>query len=101
MRVNRIILCAALLGVTSTYFARIPGMSEQGPPWLFSYFPSLFGTAFVAAFACIPAACLFFLERAFSSSSLSVSLAFIGMVATNFWYHSGLDLAADAQAAIG
>ncbi|MBO6854152.1 MAG: hypothetical protein JJ872_10355 [Marivivens sp.] len=91
---------ALALAILVPYLARIPGMAVHGPEWLWSYFPSLFGIGFFAAFAAIPGAALAFLAYLMPKQDIAFSLGAGLMTIALFFLHATLDLASDSTAAI-
>ena len=98
--ISRTTATAVALAILIPYIARVPGMAVHGPDWLWSYFPSLFGIAFFAAFAAIPGAALAFLAHMMPRQSFAFSLGAAAMKVALFLLHATLDLAADSTAAI-
>ncbi len=98
--VSHTTVTALALAILVPYIARLPGMAVHGPDWLWSYFPSLFGIAFFAAFAAIPGAALAFLAHMMPQHSFAFSLGAAAMTVALFFLHASLDLASDSTAAI-
>lgn len=95
MTVARVLI--VLIGISIPYLARLPG----GADWLAQYTDTgVFGWLFLGAFNAIAWGALLALTVLFKrpASVLPACLLGFGFLA---WAHHGLDLAADAQAAIG
>lgn len=90
-----------LIGISLPYLARIPGMVSHGPDWLTSYFGSGLGAVlFFGAFNAInwiPVAVGTLAFRSLTAVIVSASIGF----AWPAYAHATLDLASDAQAALG
>lgn len=93
-------LAIALLGIMLPYLARVPGMLVGGSQWLSSYLAGGVSGMFLLAFFNLPVwgslLGLSFLVRKPSPLVLPAIFGF-GFVA---YAHAGLDLGADAQAAV-
>ncbi len=94
-------IAVALIGIALPYLARIPGMVSRGPDWLTSYFGSGLGAfVFFGAFNAINWGAIVLASLAFRSIPAVVVAAAVGF-ALPIYAHATLDLASDAQAAIG
>jgi hypothetical protein len=94
-------IAVALIGAALPYLARIPGMVSRGPDWLTSYFGSGLGAfVFFGAFNAINWGAIVLGSLAFRSTPAVVVAAAFGF-AWPAYAHATLDLASDAQAAIG
>ena len=94
-------IVVALIGIALPYLARIPGMFSRGPDWLTSYFGSGLGAfVYFGAFNAINWGAIVLGSLAFRSIPAVVVAAGVGF-ALPVYGHATLDLASDAQAAIG
>lgn len=94
-------IVVALIGIALPYLARIPGTFSRGPDWLTSYFGSSLGAfLFFGAFHAINWGAIVLGSLAFRSIPAVVAAAAVGF-ALPIYGHARLDLASDAQAAVG
>ncbi len=94
-------IAVALIGIALPYLARIPGTVSRGPDWLTSYFGSGLGAfVFFGAFNAINWGAIVLGSLAFRSIPAVVVAAAVGF-ALPLYGHATLDLASDAQAAVG
>jgi hypothetical protein len=94
-------IAVALIGIALPYLARLPGIFSRGPDWLTSYFGSGPGAfVFFGAFNAINWGAIVLGTLAFRSVP-AVFVATIVGFALPIYAHATLDLASDAQAAIG
>jgi hypothetical protein len=89
------------IGITLPYLARLPGMATKGADWLTSYFGSGWeAIAFSGCFNAINWGSILAASYRLRSPAAVVLLSLVGF-ALPAYQHATLDLASDAQAAIG
>jgi hypothetical protein len=94
-------IAVVAFGILLPYLARIPGMLARGPDWLTSYFGSGLGAfVFFGAFNAINWGAILIGTLFFRTIPAVVVAALIGF-GLPAYAHATLDLASDAQAAIG
>ena len=94
-------IAVALVGIALPYLARIPGTAARGPEWLTSYFGSGLGAfVFLAGFNAINWGAILLGTLVLRSIPAVAVAAAVGF-ALPAYGHATLDLASDAQAAVG
>ena len=90
----------AIIGILLPYLSRLPGLASHGSWWLTSYFgDNIFGFVFFQAFNAITWVALLKLTSNYQHPRSLVIPAVLAY-SVPLWLHSGVDLRADAQAAI-